>query len=229
MATVQVFTAARSQEIEDNTIVSGSIVGDDLILTRNDASTVNAGNVRGPVGPLGPSVESGVSAIWFFSTIPTGWLALEGQVITGADVLYPGLWAAADAGWKSGTTLTLPNMKGKFVVHQDGTQTEFDVLGETGGSKTTTLAATNLPAHQHAIDHDHAAATVTMSGSPVGAGLTAGAAPSGSPGLASPAPDVAFEVNLPNFTGLSGTGSGLNATPFSNLPPYMVVRFIIKT
>lgn len=57
MATVTVFTAARMQAIEDATIVSGEIVGDDLILTANDSSTVNAGDVRGPAGPQGPIGE----------------------------------------------------------------------------------------------------------------------------------------------------------------------------
>lgn len=54
MATITGFTAARMQAIEDNTIVSGAIVGDDLILTKNDTTTVNAGDVRGPAGPEGP-------------------------------------------------------------------------------------------------------------------------------------------------------------------------------
>ena len=34
---------------------------------------------------------------------------------------------------------------GKVPVGQDTTQTEFDTLGETGGSKTTTIGTTNLP------------------------------------------------------------------------------------
>ena len=54
MATITGYTAAKMQAIEENTIVSGEIVGDDLILTKNNASTVNAGNVRGPAGPEGP-------------------------------------------------------------------------------------------------------------------------------------------------------------------------------
>lgn len=53
MATVTVFTAERMQEIEDGTVVSGAIVGDDLILTKHDGSTVNAGVVVGPEGPPG--------------------------------------------------------------------------------------------------------------------------------------------------------------------------------
>ena len=55
MASVTGYTAARMQEIEDQAIVDGSIVGDNLILERNNGATINAGNVRGPAGPTGPS------------------------------------------------------------------------------------------------------------------------------------------------------------------------------
>lgn len=51
MASVTGYTAARMQAIEDSAIIDGAVVGDDLILTRYDTTTINAGNVRGPIGP----------------------------------------------------------------------------------------------------------------------------------------------------------------------------------
>ena len=53
-ATVRVFTSARMQAIEDDTIISGTVTGDNLILTRKGGGTVNAGNVRGAQGIPGP-------------------------------------------------------------------------------------------------------------------------------------------------------------------------------
>ena len=50
MVQVTGLTKARMLLMEAATIVSGAIVGDDLILTKHDGSTVNAGNVRGPAG-----------------------------------------------------------------------------------------------------------------------------------------------------------------------------------
>lgn len=50
MATVTGLTAARMAAIEAASIVDGEVVGDDLILTRHDSTTVNAGNVRGTSG-----------------------------------------------------------------------------------------------------------------------------------------------------------------------------------
>ena len=55
MATVTGFTAQRMQEIEDNTVVSGTVVDGDLILTKQDGSTINAGAVQGPTGATGPT------------------------------------------------------------------------------------------------------------------------------------------------------------------------------
>ena len=55
MASVTGYTAARMQEIEDQAIVTGAIVGDNLVLTRYDGGTINAGNVRGPTGATGPA------------------------------------------------------------------------------------------------------------------------------------------------------------------------------
>ena len=41
-------------------VVSGTIVGDDLILTQNDGDTINAGDVRGPIGPGASDAEVAV-------------------------------------------------------------------------------------------------------------------------------------------------------------------------
>lgn len=58
MADVTAFTAARSQAIEDAGIASAAVDGNgDLILTRNDASIINAGSVIGPSGPQGLTGE----------------------------------------------------------------------------------------------------------------------------------------------------------------------------
>lgn len=55
MTTVTSYTAARMQEIEDSAIVDGNIVGSNLILSRHDGATIDAGSVVGPTGPAGPA------------------------------------------------------------------------------------------------------------------------------------------------------------------------------
>ena len=63
MATVTVYTAERMKAIEDASIVDGEIVGDDLILTKYDESTINAGSVRGPQGIQGIPGDVTVAAM----------------------------------------------------------------------------------------------------------------------------------------------------------------------
>lgn len=59
MAEITSYTAARMKQIEDSAIVGGHIDGDDLILERFDSGTVNAGDVRGPQGLVGPPGDMG--------------------------------------------------------------------------------------------------------------------------------------------------------------------------
>lgn len=63
MATVTGYTAARIQEIEDQAIVSGSVVSGQLILNRYDGGTVNAGSVQGPQGVQGPPGDVSTSQL----------------------------------------------------------------------------------------------------------------------------------------------------------------------
>lgn len=53
MATVTGFTAERMLEIENNTVVDGDVVGDNLILKTLDGTEIDAGSVRGPKGDTG--------------------------------------------------------------------------------------------------------------------------------------------------------------------------------
>jgi hypothetical protein len=68
MTTVTGFTASRMLAIENGTVVDGDVVGDDLHLVKRDGGVINAGNVRGPIGPAGPGRTLVTS-----STKPTTW------------------------------------------------------------------------------------------------------------------------------------------------------------
>jgi microcystin-dependent protein len=66
----------------------------------------------------------------------------------------------------SGGNFTVPNLQGRIPVGRDSAQTEFDVLGETGGAKTNTLTTANMAAHTHSgstgtvsADHTHSGST----------------------------------------------------------------------
>ena len=110
---------------------------------------------------------AGVITQYGGSTAPTGWLLCQGQAISRTNPLYTRLWGAISTNYGIGdgsSTFNVPNLQGRIPVGKDATA-EFDVLGETGGSKTSTLSTPNLPPHQHGVgtilpntiaDHVHA-------------------------------------------------------------------------
>ena len=97
-------------------------------------------------------VPAGVIVATLKSTANTGWIALNGTPVAGAQSAYPSLYAATSSisGWWSGSTFTPPNMTNKML---EGVGTT--AVGAAGGSNTTTIGAANLPAHFHDINHDH--------------------------------------------------------------------------
>ncbi len=87
MATVTSYTAERMKEIEDSAIVGGIIDGDDLVLTRFDGTTIVAGDVRGPQGPIGTTGDTAI-VVCTSGTRPA--LPFDGMVIyeTDTDLFY---------------------------------------------------------------------------------------------------------------------------------------------
>lgn len=79
--TVTGYTAERMLAIERSTVVGGRIVGDNLVLTTRDGSTVTAGNVRGPEGDRGDA-----GGIWDATADLKGALKLAGNIGGTADV-----------------------------------------------------------------------------------------------------------------------------------------------
>jgi hypothetical protein len=77
MATVTGMTAAAMQEIADESIVEGDIVGSDLILTTRGGTPINAGVVVGPQGAPGTNGTNGATG----ATGPAGPTALVGAPV----------------------------------------------------------------------------------------------------------------------------------------------------
>ncbi len=109
----------------------------------------------GPPAPLQP--PTGGIIAWPTATAPTGWLLADGAAVS--RTTYAALFALIASVYGAGdgsTTFNVPNLKGRVPVGFDSGQTEFDALGETGGSKTHTLSTAEMPLHTHAQNaHDH--------------------------------------------------------------------------
>ena len=129
------------------------------------------------------------------TTIPTGWLECDGSTITQS--AYPELYALIGG--------TLPNFKGRVIVGQDTSDTDFDTIGETGGSK-------ELQAHSHTklLSSDNYPVVAYSSGSDVAYNITSTLSSTSS------STTNLFKTNS------AGTGDS------GNLQPYGVAKWIIK-
>lgn len=111
------------------------------------------------------ATPAGVVSQYAGAAAPAGWLLCDGAAVsrTTYSTLFSVLGTTYGAG-NASTTFNLPNLKGRLPVGLDSTQTEFDTLAETGGTKVETLTSTQIPAHTHGVgsyelttqsDHSH--------------------------------------------------------------------------
>lgn len=118
MATITGLTADRMLEIEAESVVSGEIVGGNLILTKFDGSTIDAGPVLGPAGPVGPMGPGGGSMpgevrLWSGSTLPLKasygtWVWADGAVYVVAE--HPNAAANIGPEWRTFAGATDPGV-----------------------------------------------------------------------------------------------------------------------
>jgi microcystin-dependent protein len=164
-----------------------------------------------PIGHTEPCLKS---------TAPAQTLFMQGQLIS--RTTYADLWAYANASgnivseavWSAGqkgsfsvgdgsTTFRLPDLSGCTLTGYDATQTEFNILGKTGGAKSHTLTAAEI---QH---------TALMSGTFAAGGTTGnGWVYTGNGTIAASSPR-------------SGAVDSMSNTAMSLLSPYAVVNYII--
>lgn len=168
-------------------------------------------NIAGDTLPIGSIVPYGST------TAPANWLVCDGSAIS--RTTYAELFAIIGTSYGAGdgsTTFNLPNLKGKVAVGQDTSQTEFDTIGETGGSKTKSLGVANLPAHYHTYGYS----VKTFYGY-------------GATGVQQ-VPNVFASGNqTENYVNENGGKSGdgntsASGTSFNIMNPYQVVCYIIK-
>lgn len=172
MATVTGLTAERMLEIEGASVISGEIVGDNLILTKFDETTVDAGYVRGPQGPmgLGPGMIPGEVRLWSGSILPdpddyatwvwangAAYLAVEHPL---ADTYIDDAWRTFDGAADPGAGyFRVPDLRGLVPAGLDQMPSGAAagrleravaiVLAGVSGEEEHIITVPEMPSHNH--------------------------------------------------------------------------------
>jgi microcystin-dependent protein len=202
MASVTGKTSIKIDDLINDTIIDGEIVGGHLILRNR----------------IGAEIDAGVVTNTALSLMPIGYIYMSVVSTSPATLFGGGTWTRIG--------------QGRVLVGQDPAQTEFDTAEETGGEKTHTLSVNEMPTHGHTIDHNHAAFTTASdgnhthvltrkSGSGTGTGVVRGNNTAAADGTTEAGGTHTHTANVPAYTGTAGaTGSGV---AHNNLQPYLVV------
>lgn len=138
-----------------------------------------------------------------YSFVPQNFLACNGQLVSISQ--YQTLFSVIGTtyGGDGVTTFGLPNLNGRAPLGTGaGTALTAHSLGETGGAKTNILTAANIPLQSKNFDE----VIVRSQGLPIGTGIVKGSNAS------------AFNAQI-----------GGSATPIDNMPPYLLLNFVIST
>ncbi len=167
----------------------------------------------GPTGLTGPSGADGTNGT-NGSPGATGATGPQGPSISGMIVMFggtisgnfdlTGLGINDWLGWTicNGVNTTV-DLSGRFIVGYDPDDSDYNSIGDIGGSKTVTLNTTQIPEHTHPIQ------TVAYAG--IG-------------GSGTKYPGGAGTTDIPDGN-TDSTGGGL---PHENRPPFYTLAYVIK-
>jgi microcystin-dependent protein len=140
---------------------------------------------------------------------PVGWLFCQGQTlpISQYDVLFN--LVGTTYGGDGQETFALPDLQSRVPVHQGAGYP----LAQTGGAETVTLTTAQLPVHSHA---------------PVATAAATGTSPSQNQWASYANNEYSSQPPADGLApnALSAAGGGQT---HDNLPPYLVINFIIAT
>lgn len=188
--------------------------------------TINSAGKMEWITPVAaPAIPVGTIVQFAGETAPSGWLMCDGSLIPESQI-YDSLKAVISTKYGSGTEFRVPNMQGTFPLGKDGTRN----LGVTGGEETVTLDSMQMPSHRHTMVMSSegtqvgAYNTLVTSSNPAKYLTYLNVAPTGIASLFKQIPTIASRRPL----GIETISSEGGSTAHNNMPPYVVVNYIIK-
>lgn len=188
--------------------------------------TINSAGKMEWITPT-PAVPAGTIMQYVGDAAPSGWLMCNGDLVpSGAE--YDNLRAVIGTKYGGGTENRLPDMRAKFPLGKDAAK----ALGAIGGEEAVTLDAMQMPSHKHTMIMSSEGTqvgiyntTVTPMTNPPKYLTYLNVAPTNLTSLYKQAPaSDATKKPLGEET-ISNEGGG---QPHNNMPPYVVVNYIIK-
>lgn len=185
--------------------------------------------------PLAGDIEMTMAA-----AAPYGWLLCQGQVLANAAANYPALWAAASPAYRAGSSLRLPDLRGRAPIGAgEGPSLTLRNLGDLLGAEGVILTENQLAAHDHAgetanpdrsLNHRHTSAFGTEEGSALGGSgvtfYTTGGFDKDTSLVTSPSSPSAGS-NLNHHHTFTTDSAGANEA-HPNVQPSAVVNFKVK-
>ncbi len=131
MAEVTGYTKEKMDEINDNTVVDGNVVGNNLHLVTRAGTTIDAGNVRGATGAIGPTGPTGATGATGPAG-PTGPTGATGPAGPEGDITLVGTpLNISTAGAEMGTSGYIPGLVRNNVPvvagHWYGVKVDFEI------------------------------------------------------------------------------------------------------
>lgn len=182
---------------------------------QNGVTPINEGNLNKIEDGIATALSRGgggldIGAIIPFSgdinSIPDGFMLCDGSAIS--RTTYATLFSIIGTTYGNGdgsTTFNLPDLRGRTIVGLDSNDTDFDTLGETGGSK-------DLQAHSHDVLYQNFRLNTNRD------------ANSGSTGATRALGFSTSSTSGSSETKAASTGAGDSG----NLQPYITINYIIK-
>ena len=149
---------------------------------------------------------------------PEGWALCNGQLMSIAENTTLFQLIGTTYGGDGQNTFALPDLQGRFPVHQGNGLGLSAVIGQKAGTETVTLTVSQIPAHNHSAN---CAAGGGTTASPVGAYWSTD--PEGNTAAYYETPDSQM-AHTEAGGAIGNTGGGV---PHDNMQPFQVVNFII--